>query len=83
MPCIFNRPIPRSYACSRNDAIGNIAVAMAALGVLGTGRAWPDLVVATGMALLAQSGAWTVSRQALQELRTSSARPRMKRVHAR
>lgn len=45
------------WICSRNDAIGNIAVAAAALGVLGTGRAWPDLVVATGMAVLALSGA--------------------------
>ncbi len=56
------------WICSRNDALGNIAVALAALGVLGTGRAWPDLVVAAGMALLALSGAWTVARQALREL---------------
>ncbi|MDQ2733535.1 MAG: cation transporter [Pseudomonadota bacterium] len=58
------------WICSRNDAIGNIAVAAAALGVLGTGQAWPDLLVATGMALLALSGAWTVTRHALQELRS-------------
>jgi Co/Zn/Cd efflux system component len=57
------------WICSRNDALGNIAVGVAALGVLGTGRSWPDLVVATGMAALALSGAWTVSRQALRELR--------------
>jgi Co/Zn/Cd efflux system component len=57
------------WLCSRNDALGNIAVALAALGVLGTGRAWPDLIVATGMALLALSGAWTVTRHALEELR--------------
>jgi Co/Zn/Cd efflux system component len=63
------------WICSRNDAIGNIAVALAALGVLGTGRSWPDLVVATGMALLALSGAWTVSRLALQELRTLAQGP--------
>ena len=31
------------WICSRNDALGNVAVAAAALGVLGTGRAWPDL----------------------------------------
>lgn len=58
------------WICSRNDALGNIAVAAAALGVLGTGRAWPDLVVATGMALLALSGAWTVTRLARQELQS-------------
>jgi Co/Zn/Cd efflux system component len=63
------------WICSRNDAIGNIAVALAALGVLGTGRSWPDLVVATGMALLALSGAWTVSRLAFQELRSPARRP--------
>lgn len=57
------------WICSRNDAIGNIAVAVAALGVLGTGSAWPDLVVAIGMALLALSGAWTIAGHALQELR--------------
>lgn len=69
------------WICSRNDAIGNIAVGLAALGVLGTGRAWPDLVVATGMALLALSGAWTVSRLALRELRTAERRP-LKKSHA-
>ncbi|MEO6747139.1 MAG: cation diffusion facilitator family transporter [Caldimonas sp.] len=57
------------WICSRNDAIGNIAVAVAALGVLGTRRAWPDLIVAAGMALLALNGAWTVARHAMQELR--------------
>ena len=29
------------WLCSRNDAIGNIAVMGAALGVLGAGSAWP------------------------------------------
>ncbi len=33
------------WICSRNDAIGNLAVLLAALGVFGTGTAWPDLVV--------------------------------------
>ena len=41
------------WICSRNDAIGNVAVAAAALGVFGTGAAWPDLLVAAGMAALA------------------------------
>jgi Co/Zn/Cd efflux system component len=57
------------WLCSRNDAIGNIAVMLAALGVLGTGSAWPDLLVACGMAALALSGGWSVIRQALDELR--------------
>ena len=57
------------WLCSRNDAIGNIAVMLAALGVLSTGSAWPDLLVACGMAVLALSGGWSVLRQARQELR--------------
>jgi Co/Zn/Cd efflux system component len=56
------------WICSRNDAFGNIAVALAALGVFGTGAAWPDLLVALGMAVLALSGAWSVLQQARAEL---------------
>ena len=56
------------WLCSRNDAIGNVAVMLAALGVFGTGSAWPDLLVAAGMALLALSGGWAVLRQARGEL---------------
>ena len=57
------------WLCSRNDAIGNIAVMLAALGVVGTGSAWPDLAVASGMALLALVGGWSVIKQALGEMR--------------
>jgi Co/Zn/Cd efflux system component len=57
------------WICSRNDALGNVAVMLAALGVFGTGSAWPDLVVAAAMAGLALSGSWTVLRQAREELR--------------
>lgn len=60
------------WICSRNDALGNIAVMLAALGVFGTGSAWPDLLVACVMAALALSGSWTVLRQARIELRTAS-----------
>lgn len=56
------------WICSRNDAIGNIAVIGAAVAVGMTGRAWPDLLVAFGMAALALSGAWQVIRQARNEL---------------
>lgn len=58
-----------AWICSRNDAMGNVAVMLAALGVFGTGTAWPDLGVAVLMALLAVSGAATVLRQATGELR--------------
>lgn len=60
------------WICSRNDALGNIAVMLAALGVFGTGSASPDLLVACVMAALALSGSWTVLRQARIELRTAS-----------
>jgi cation diffusion facilitator family transporter len=56
------------WLCSRNDAIGNLAVMGAALGVLGTHTAWPDLVVAAVMASLALHGGWQVLRQARSEL---------------
>jgi cation diffusion facilitator family transporter len=57
------------WICSRNDAIGNVAVMLAAVGVFGTGTAWPDLLVAGVMGVLALTGAWTVFRQARGELR--------------
>lgn len=56
------------WLCSRNDAIGNLAVMAAALGVFGTGTAWPDLVVAMLMATLALHGGWQVWHQARSEL---------------
>lgn len=57
------------WICSRNDAIGNVAVMLAALGVFGTGSAWPDLIVACIMAALALTGGIQVMRQAWDELK--------------
>jgi Co/Zn/Cd efflux system component len=57
------------WLCTRNDAIGNLAVLAAALGVFGTGSAWPDLGVAAVMAVLALSAAHSVIGQARAELR--------------
>ena len=59
------------WICSRNDALGNVAVMLAALGVFGTGSAWPDLLVAAVMGVLALTGSWTVVRQARTELRSA------------
>lgn len=56
------------WICSRNDAIGNLAVLGAALGVFGTGQAWPDLLVASIMAVLAFWGSAEVIAQARSEL---------------
>lgn len=59
------------WICSRNDAIGNIAVMLAALGVFGTGTGWPDIVVAAILASLAAWGASQIIRQSLAEIRTA------------
>ena len=58
------------WICSRNDAIGNIAVVLAALGVFGLNSAWPDLAVAALMAVLGLSGGFQIMRQARAELRS-------------
>jgi len=57
------------WICSRNDAFGNVAVMLAALGVFGTGGAWPDLVVAGVMGSLALWGAGTVIAHARSDMR--------------
>ena len=58
------------WICSRNDAIGNVAVVAAALGVFGTGTSWPDLIVAAILATLGISGGVQIMRQAASELRS-------------
>ncbi|HWH74983.1 MAG TPA: cation transporter [Methylibium sp.] len=60
------------WLCSRNDAIGNVAVMAAALGVFGSGRGWPDLAVAAVMGVLAVTAADSVIRQARDELRPAA-----------
>jgi Co/Zn/Cd efflux system component len=57
------------WICSRNDAIGNVAVVAAAAGVFGTGTAWPDLAVAGILASLGIAGGVQIIRQALAELK--------------
>lgn len=59
------------WICSRNDTIGNLLVVAAAGGVFATVTRWPDLLVATFMAVLAISGAWRIIRQAREEIRSS------------
>lgn len=59
------------WLCTRNDAIGNVAVILAAIGVFGTGAAWPDLLVAIIMASLALHSAGSVILHARTELRVS------------
>ncbi len=61
------------WLCSRNDAIGNVAVIAAAGAVAVTGTAWPDLIVAALMAGLFLWSALHIVRQALDERRTAMA----------
>ncbi|WP_454609909.1 cation transporter [Labrenzia sp. MBR-25] len=57
------------WLCSRNDAIGNVAVMLAAAGVWGTASAWPDLIVAGLMAALFVSSSVQILSQAIREYR--------------
>lgn len=61
------------WLCSRNDAVGNIAVLFAAGGVFAFATVWPDVIVATILAWLAVSAAWQILRSARAELRGSGA----------
>jgi len=56
------------WLCSRNDAIGNVAVLIAAATVHRVQAAWPDLLVALLMASLFLHSAYLILRQARGEL---------------
>jgi Co/Zn/Cd efflux system component len=57
------------WLCSRNDAIGNIAVMVAALGVWGTTTGWPDLIVAAILGGLFLTSSVKILSQAWAEYR--------------
>lgn len=57
------------WLCSRNDALGNLAVVAAAGSVWATNSGWPDLVVAAVLAGLFLSSAFQIIRDARRELR--------------
>jgi Co/Zn/Cd efflux system component len=59
------------WICSRNDAVGNAAVLLAAMGVFGTGTGWPDVIVAAIMGGLGLWGGWQIISQARGELRAA------------
>jgi Co/Zn/Cd efflux system component len=61
------------WLCSRNDAIGNVAVMAAALAVWGTTSAWPDLLVAGIMAGVFLTSSFQILRQALAEFASCEA----------
>ena len=72
------------WLCSRNDAIGNVAVMAAAASVWGTTTAWPDLIVAAAMAGLFLTSSLQILRQAWREVshRGRSRRARQPRPRA-
>ncbi|OMH33288.1 cation diffusion facilitator family transporter [Motiliproteus sp. MSK22-1] len=63
------------WLCSRNDAIGNIAVLLAAAAVWQTKTPWPDLLVALLMASLFLSSSFQIIKQSLDEKRQASEQP--------
>ena len=61
------------WLCSRNDAIGNVAVVGAGVAVWLTASGWPDVIVAGAMALLFLKSATAILRQAHDEMRGGQA----------
>lgn len=57
------------WLCSRNDALANVAVIIAAVAVSWTGTRWPDVLVAVVIAVLGLTSGFSVIRQARNELR--------------
>lgn len=61
------------WLCSRNDAVGNVAVMGASVAVWLFSSAWPDLIVAMIMAGLFVHSSQLILRQAWQEYRSDKA----------
>ena len=70
------------WLCSRNDAIGNVMVVVAALAVWGSSTAWPDLIVAGVMAGVFMTSATQILRQALEEAWSEPALTRVRSSNA-
>ena len=64
-----------AWICARNDAVGNVAVLLAAGGVFGSGAGWPDVAVAAVMGALGLTGGWQIVRQARGERAFLTPRP--------
>lgn len=56
------------WLCSRNDAMGNLAVIAAAIAVYYWQSPIPDLLVALFMSYLSVKAAWMIRQQAVREL---------------
>jgi Co/Zn/Cd efflux system component len=68
------------WLCSRNDAIGNVIVMVAALAVWGTATAWPDLLVAAIMAGIFLTSSMQILRQAWAEYGEGSRAPKARNM---
>lgn len=69
------------WLCSRNDAIGNIAVMAAALAVWASATRWPDLIVAAAMAGMFLWSSSQILRQAWREIKTGEVSPSVPHSH--
>jgi Co/Zn/Cd efflux system component len=63
------------WLCSRNDAIGNIAVMIAALAVWAMATKWPDVLVAAIMASLFLTSSIQILRRSFKEMRMARLMP--------
>lgn len=62
------------WLCSRNDAIGNIAVMLAGVGVFVTGTLWPDVIVAFILVGLFMHSSVQITLQALSDYKKGDQR---------
>ena len=60
------------WICSRNDAVGNVLVMLAAAAVAYTQSHWPDIIVAFFIAALFLRSAWRIFQSALTELKEAT-----------
>ena len=57
-----------TWLCSRNDILANLAVLVAAAGVMLFNSSWPDILVGAGIAALFLKSAFTVLIESFSEL---------------
>jgi len=61
------------WLCSRNDAIGNVTVILASVGVYYFSSKWPDLIVALFMSVLSISASYKILLVVKEELKLEKA----------
>lgn len=71
-----NLNMSSTWACSRNDLIANVGVLFAAAATYLSASRWPDIAVGGAIAAIFLRSAYSVSRDALREMRRASGRAR-------